>query len=58
MGKDWKDDPRDLIRAGEDFDLDAMERAATPGWRSGKKSAETFCHQRGDLRRRAVPAAH
>ena len=41
----WNDDPRDLIRVGEDFDLDAMERAATPGWKSGKKAAERFCQR-------------
>lgn len=51
MAKDdeWSDDPRALLRADEDFDLDGMQRDATPGWDTGKKSAERFCQDRGDL---------
>src|SRR5690349_10961427 len=49
MAKRWKDDPRDLLRAGEDFDLAGMKRGATPAWKGGKKSAERFCQERGDL---------
>ncbi|MBA2956448.1 polyphosphate kinase 2 family protein [Nocardioides sp. CGMCC 1.13656] len=46
---EWSEDPRDMLRAGPDFDLVGMERDATPGWRSGKKAASRFCDERGDL---------
>lgn len=46
---EWKDDPRDLLRAGADFDLGGMDRGATPGWRGGKRGAGGFCDERGDL---------
>jgi len=49
VGRDWRDDPRDLLRAGADFDLAGMDRGAKPGWTSGKKAAERFCHDRSDL---------
>ena len=53
MGKrsdrQWSEDPRDLLRAEPDFDLDEMERGATPGWRAGKKAAEKLGRDRGDL---------
>ncbi len=53
MGKrrtaEWSDDPRELMRAGEDFDLEGMDRGATPGWKLGKKAARSFCRDRGDL---------
>jgi PPK2 family polyphosphate:nucleotide phosphotransferase len=45
----WGKDPRDALRAGPDFDLDAMDRGGTPGWKDGKKSAKRFCMQRGRL---------
>ncbi|GAA4369701.1 PPK2 family polyphosphate kinase [Nocardioides caricicola] len=45
----WRDDPRELLRAGEDFDLEGMDRGAKPGWKAGKKAAGRFCHERGDL---------
>lgn len=45
----WREDPRDALRSGPDFDLDAMDRGATPGWTEDKKSAESFCTQRGKL---------
>nr|WP_243061003.1 PPK2 family polyphosphate kinase [Nocardioides sp. SR21] len=45
----WSDDPRDLLRADEDFDLAGMDRAAKPGWKAGKKAAARFCDERGDL---------
>jgi len=49
VGKGWKDDPRELLSSDEHFDLDGMERDATPGWKAGKKPAERFCQERGDL---------
>ena len=49
MGKGWRDDPRELLRADEDYDLEGMERDATPGWKAGKKAAERFCEERGEL---------
>jgi PPK2 family polyphosphate:nucleotide phosphotransferase len=53
MGKrrdgDWSDDPRDLLRAHREFELDDLERDATPGWDSGKKAAEKLGRERGDL---------
>ena len=53
MGKrrngSWTDDPCDLLRAHPTFDLVGMDRGATPGWASGKKSAEKFGDERGDL---------
>ena len=53
MGKrrdaDWTDDPRELVRAHETFELNDLERDATPGWRSGKKAAEKLGRERGAL---------
>ena len=52
MGKrhdSWSDDPRDLLRAGPDFELDDLERDATPGWSSGKTAARRFGRERGEL---------
>jgi PPK2 family polyphosphate:nucleotide phosphotransferase len=48
-GSDWADDPRELLRVDEHFDLDRVDRGATPGWSSGKKAATRFCDDRGDL---------
>ena len=45
----WSDDPRDLLRAHSSFDLVGMDRDATPGWTSGKKSAKKLGRERGDL---------
>lgn len=45
----WSDDPRELLRAGERFDLEGLERDATPGWKAGKGAAKGFCGERGDL---------
>ena len=47
--RDWSDDPRELLRADEGFDLGTLDRGATPGWDSGKRSATRFCDDRGDL---------
>ena len=49
MATGWRDDPRELLRAEEDYDLKGMKRDATPGWKAGKKSAERFCQERSDL---------
>nr|WP_082574645.1 MULTISPECIES: PPK2 family polyphosphate kinase [unclassified Nocardioides] len=45
----WGADPRDELRADEDFDLDDLDRGGTPGWTSGKKDARRFGGERGDL---------
>ncbi|MFD1504270.1 polyphosphate kinase 2 family protein [Georgenia yuyongxinii] len=45
----WDTDPRELLRAGADFDLAALDRAATPGWAHGKRAAEAFQAERGEL---------
>jgi PPK2 family polyphosphate:nucleotide phosphotransferase len=45
----WRKDPRAALRAGPDFDLEAMDRRATPGWKDDKKSAASFGKQRGKL---------
>ena len=45
----WAADPREALRADEDFDLDAMDRGASPGWEAGRRSAQTFGARRGDL---------
>ncbi|WP_207769200.1 PPK2 family polyphosphate kinase [Nocardioides currus] len=45
----WHRDPRDLLRAGPDFDLEAMDRGATPGWKGDKSSAKSFAKARGTL---------
>lgn len=46
---DWTDDPRDLLRVGEGFDLAAFDRSATPGWGSGKTEARDHMTARGEL---------
>lgn len=48
-GSDWTHDPRDLLRADEETDLDELDRAGTPGWDGGKKGAKKFGKERGDL---------
>ena len=45
----WTTDPRDALRAGPDFDLDAMNRGGTPGWEDKKSSANRFGEHRGKL---------
>src|SRR6188768_1919788 len=45
----WSKDPREALRAGPNFDLDAMDRDGTPGWERKKKSAKRFGEQRGRL---------
>ena len=49
----WSEDPREALRAGPDFDLDAMDRGATPGWEDDKKAAKQF----GDAARQAAERA-
>lgn len=49
MATRWSDDPRELLRAGEGFDLDDLDRGGTPGWEPGKTAAKAYCHERGDL---------
>jgi PPK2 family polyphosphate:nucleotide phosphotransferase len=48
-GSDWTADPRELLGVHEGFDLDRLDRGATPGWSSGKKAATRFCKARGTL---------
>ncbi|WP_185972592.1 PPK2 family polyphosphate kinase [Georgenia yuyongxinii] len=45
----WDTDPRELLRAGPDFDLATLDRAAAPGWAHGKRAAEEFQAERGEL---------
>nr|WP_081795189.1 PPK2 family polyphosphate kinase [Nocardioides sp. URHA0020] len=45
----WDEDPRALLRAEDGFDLDKLERDATPGWASGKRTAKALGRERGDL---------
>lgn len=45
----WAVDPREVLRADDDFDLDAMDRGASPGWEGGKRSARALGARRGDL---------
>lgn len=48
-GSGWTDDPRELLGVNEHFDLDRLDRGATPGWSSGKKASKRFCDDRGTL---------
>ena len=48
-GAEWVGDPRDLLRAGDGFDLTDLDRGGTPGWKAGKKAAAKFGHDRSDL---------
>lgn len=45
----WTGDPAALLRVGPGFDLAALERDATPGWTTGRKTAETLLSARGAL---------
>ena len=45
----WAADPSDLLRAGLEFDLSALDRAATPGWTGTRAEADTFRKSRGKL---------
>ena len=45
----WTTDPREALLVGPDFDLDRMDRGATPGWDDDKKAAEEFGRSRGGL---------
>lgn len=50
MGKKpkWTDSPADLLRAAEGFDLAALDRRSTPGWRGTKKQARAAMAARGE----------
>lgn len=45
----WTVDPREALRAGEEFDLDSLDRASTPGFTGDKAAAETLTAERGKL---------
>ncbi|GAB3258436.1 PPK2 family polyphosphate kinase [Nocardioides dilutus] len=45
----WSADPREALVADQDFDLDRMDRGATPGWDADKGAAKKFGAKRGDL---------
>lgn len=38
----WTTDPRTLLRVGPDLHLDAVDRAATPGWSGSEADAATY----------------
>ena len=44
----WKADPRDLLRAGNDFDLAAFDRNGQPGWDGDKDDGAAFVAERGE----------
>lgn len=44
----WKADPRDVLRAGADFDLAALDRNGQPGWAGDRDDGEEFMLARGD----------
>lgn len=45
----WSADPREVLVADPEFDLDRMDRGATPGWDDDKRAAKRFGRKRGDL---------
>ncbi len=45
----WTADPRDVLRAGEGFDLAAIDRNSAPGWEGGKKEANALMAARAEL---------
>lgn len=57
----WSADPRQALQVGPDFDLLAMDRAATPGWDNGEKPARKYTEQitepLSDLQERMFAAA-
>ena len=50
MGKNlknlWIADPRDVLRAGNGFDLASLDRNSSPGWDGGKKEAKALMASR------------
>ncbi|MEO7587835.1 MAG: PPK2 family polyphosphate kinase [Arachnia sp.] len=45
----WTADPREVLRAGEGFDLAAIDRSNSPGWEVGKKKAKKLMAARAAL---------
>lgn len=45
----WTTDPRKLLRAGDDFDFDAFDTSATPGFDGDKDEGEDLTKERGEL---------
>lgn len=45
----WLADPRDVLRAGEGFDLATVNRNGTPGWEGGKTEAKALMAARAAL---------
>lgn len=45
----WRRDPTTLLQAGPEFDLEAMDRGATPGWKGDKSAAKSLAKKRGKL---------
>lgn len=45
----WMADPRDVLRAGEGFDLATVDRNSSPGWDGGKKEAKALMASRAKL---------
>ena len=45
----WIADPREVLRAGEGFDLATVDRNSSPGWDGGKKEAKALMASRAKL---------
>lgn len=45
----WLADPREVLRAGEGFDLATVDRNGSPGWDGGKKEAKALMASRAAL---------
>ncbi|MGV8847306.1 PPK2 family polyphosphate kinase [Tessaracoccus sp.] len=45
----WLADPREVLRAGEGFDLATVDRRGTPGWDGGKDEARALMASRAAL---------
>jgi len=45
----WLADPREVLRAGEGFDLATVDRNSSPGWDGGKKEAKALMASRAAL---------
>ncbi|UFU07450.1 PPK2 family polyphosphate kinase [Ruania halotolerans] len=48
MAHDFETPVADLLRVGDGFDLSALDRRSTPGWKHGKKAAKKALTERGE----------
>lgn len=44
----WEHDPREILKAGPDFDLGALDRDSSPGWLGDRAQGEKFMLRRGE----------